>query len=493
MNDEETVALIAGGHAFGKSHGAVATDKIGAAPEAAPMGAMGLGWNNPVGTGNAEFTTTNGIEGAWTPNPTQWDNTYLENLFAFEWEQTESPAGALQWRPTDPDAPKTPDAHVDGQMNTLMMQTSDIALKVDPEYRKVCEKFLADFDAFTEAFSTAWFKLTHRDMGPKSRYLGPDVPEQDFMWQDPIPAADYEQVDDADISTLKDRISSTDLGVGDLVSVAWAAASTYRDSDKRGGADGGRIALAPQKDWQVNDPERVAKVLAELTAIKSDFDTDTKQVSLADLVVLAGCVGVEQAATAAGVDVSVPFVAGRRDTTQELTDEEQFEWLRPVADGFRNHEDDGVHMAVPPEQIFLDRAHLLTLTAPEWTVLAGGLKVLDVNPTGRSTVVFTDRPAVLTNDFFRALTSMDYEWVPKDDSEMLFDLDDRSTGQSRFTATRCDLVFGANAQLRQLAEVYASSDGQERLVHDFVQAWHKVMMLDRYDVPDARRDAVSRR
>ena len=492
MNDEETVALIAGGHAFGKSHGAVGTDEIGAAPEAAPMSEMGLGWNNPVGSGNAEFTTTNGIEGAWTPNPTRWDNDYLTNLFAFEWEQTESPAGALQWRPTDPDAPKTPDAHVDGQMNTLMMQTSDIALKVDPEYRKICERFLQDFDAFTEAFSQAWFKLVHRDMGPKSRYLGPDVPEQDFAWQDPIPEADYDQVDDVDIAALREQIAESDLTVPELVSVAWAAASTYRDSDKRGGADGGRLALEPQRSWDVNDPARVARVVAALSDIKSGFDSEAKRVSLADLIVLGGCVGVEMAASSAGVEVSVPFVPGRRDTTQELTDVEQFDWLRPVSDGFRNFHDDRLGYSVAPEHIFLDRARLLTLTAPEWTVLSGGLKVLGANHDGSAHGVFTDRPGTLSNDFFRVLTSMDYEWTPHDDSEMTFDLNHRSSGSRAYTATRCDLVFGANAQLRNIAEVYGADDGQDQLIRDFVAAWHKVMMLDRYDVPEARAAAMQR-
>ncbi len=495
MNDEETVALIAGGHAFGKSHGMVDSDRIGPAPEAAPMQAMGLGWQNPEGTGFAEYTMTNGIEGAWTPNPTQWDNTYLENLFAFEWEKISGPTGAVQWQPRDPSAPKTPDAHVDGQMNTLMMMTSDIALKEDPAYRAVCEKFLADFDAFTDAFSKAWFKLTHRDMGSKSRYLGPEVPEQDFDWQDPIPAADYEQVDAADISSLRARISATELTVSELVSVAWAAASTYRDSDKRGGANGGRVALAPQKDWQVNDPARVAKVISALQEIKAGFDSGAEsgatRVSLADLVVLAGCVGVEKAAEASGVDVTVPFVAGRVDTTQELTDVEQFDWLRPVSDGFRNYHNENLGYAVAPEQIFLDRAHLLSLTVPEWTALAGGLKVLDVNFDGSKHGLFTDRPGALTNDFFRVLCSMEYEWVPRDDTEMLFDIDDRDGGRTRFTATRCDLVFGANAELRQVAEVYGSDDGHAQLVHDFVKAWHKVMMLDRYDVPEARHAAVS--
>jgi catalase-peroxidase len=490
MNDEETVALIAGGHAFGKSHGMVDPARIGSAPEGAPIAAMGLGWNNPEGTGNAEYTMTNGIEGAWTPNPTQWDNTYLENLFAFEWEQTKSPIGAVQWQPTDPSAPQTPDAHVDGKINTLMMMTSDIALKVDPECRKVCEKFLNDFDAFTEAFSKAWFKLTHRDMGPKARYLGPDVPAQDFDWQDPIPAAEYEQANDSDIAALKEQIVRAGLTTSELVSVAWASASTYRESDKRGGANGARIALAPQKDWEVNNPAQVAKVIAELSAIKRTFDTDAKKVSLADLVVLGGCVAVEQAAASAGADLKVPFVVGRRDTTQELTDVEQFNWLRPVSDGFRNYRDARVRDAVAPEQLFLDRAQLLSLSAPEWTALTGGLKVLDINFDGSEHGVFTRRPGVLSNDFFRVLTSMDYEWKPQDDTEMLFDLLDRESGQTQFSASRCDLVFGANAQLRQIAEVYASDDGNEQLVNDFVHAWHKVMMLDRFDVPEARREAV---
>lgn len=493
MNDRETVALIAGGHAFGKSHGMGGSDPIGPAPEGAPIKEMGLGWHNPVGKGNAEDTMTNGIEGAWTPHPTQWDNSYLENLFAFEWEQTTSPSGAVQWQPVDPTAPKTPDAHVEGQMNTLMMMTSDIALKVDPKYRTICEGFLADFQDFTDAFSKAWFKLTHRDMGPKTRYLGPEVPSQDFAWQDPIPDADYEQVSVDDVASLKEAIEATELNVAQLVGVAWAAASTYRDSDKRGGADGGRIALAPQKDWIVNDPQTVQKVVAELLRIKVSFDEATKKVSLADLVVLAGCVGVERAARATGIDAAVPFVAGRRDTTQELTDVEQFEWLRPVSDGFRNYHNEHVGFRVAPEHLFLDRANLLTLTAPEWTVLSGGLKVLGVNFDGSSHGVFTERPGQLTNDFFRVLTSMDHEWVPQSDDELLFELRHRSTNATAFTATRCDLVFGANAGLRQISEVYAADDGHEKLVDDFVAAWHKVMMLDRFDVPAAREAAVNRR
>lgn len=493
MNDRETVALIAGGHAFGKSHGMGGSDPIGFAPEGAPMKEMGLGWHNPVGKGNAEDTMTNGIEGAWTPNPTQWDNAYLENLFAFEWEQISGPSGAVQWQPVDASAPKTPDAHIDGQSNALMMMTSDIALKIDPEYRKICQGFLEDFDDFTDAFSKAWFKLTHRDMGPKTRYLGQDVPPQDFDWQDPIPDADYEQVNNDDMQALKQQIGATDLSVADLVGVAWAAASTYRHSDKRGGADGGRIALAPQKDWTVNDPQKVQRVLNEMRRIKEGFDTDVKKVSLADLVVLGGCAGVEQAARAAGTEVTVPFVAGRRDTTQELTDVEQFEWLRPVSDGFRNYHNENVGFAVAPEHLFLDRANLLLLTAPEWTALSGGLKVLDVNYGGSRHGLFTQRPGALTNDFFRILTSMDYEWVPTDSDELLFDLKHRETGAAAFTATRCDLVFGANAGLRQIAEVYGADDGEAKLIEDFVAAWHKVMMLDRFDVPEARYSAVSHR
>jgi catalase-peroxidase len=375
-------------------------------------------------------------------------------------------------------------------MNTLMMMTSDIALKVDPEYRKICEKFLNDFDAFTEAFSKAWFKLTHRDMGPKARYLGPDVPAQDFDWQDPIPAAEYEPADDNDIAALKEQIAGADLTTSELVSVAWASASTYRNSDKRGGADGARIALAPQKDWEVNNPAQVEKVIGVLSAIKRAFDTGRKKVSLADLVVLGGCVAVEQAAASAGVDLKVPFVVGRRDTTQELTNVEQFNWLRPVSDGFRNYHEARVGYAVAPEQIFLDRAQLLSLSAPEWTALTGGLKVLNINFDGSEHGVFTSRPGVLSNDFFRILTSMEYEWKAQDDTEMFFDLVDRESGQAQYSASRCDLVFGANAQLRQIAEVYGSDDGHEQLVNDFVQAWHKVMMLDRFDVPEARREAV---
>ncbi|MEO0843504.1 MAG: catalase/peroxidase HPI, partial [Cyanobacteria bacterium J06643_5] len=462
MNDEETVALIAGGHAFGKSHGMVAADKIGPAPEGAPIQAMGLGWQNPEGTGFAEFTMTNGIEGSWTPNPTQWDNSYLENLFKYEWEKTKSPTGAVQWKPVDSSAPKTPDAHKPGVEHALMMMTSDIALKEDSAYHEVCKRFLGDFDYFSDAFARAWYKLTHRDMGPKVRYLGPEVAEEDLTWQDPIPALDHDVVNDADVSSLKNNILASGLSVSALVSAAWASASNYRDSDKRGGANGARVRLNPQKDWKVNRPQELSQVLSTLEQIQSEFNKNqsgSKKISIADLIVLGGCAAVEKAAKDAGVDVSVPFTPGRMDTTQELTDIESFEWLKPVSDGFRNYHNEAVGYKVKAERIFLDRAQLLTLTAPEWTVLVGGLRALDQNWDNSKHGIFTDRPGVLTNDFFRVLTSMDYEWKPVDNREMLFNICDRKTGETKFTATRCDLIFGSNAELRQVAEVYGANDG----------------------------------
>ena len=487
MNDEETVALIAGGHAFGKSHGMVSPKKVGPPPEIAPIEAMGMGWHNPEGPGFAQYTMTNGIEGSWTPNPTQWDNSYLENLFKFDWVQTKSPAGALQWTPSNPDAPKTPDAHIPGQMNPLMMMTSDIALKLDPQYRAVCEKFLNDFDAFTQAFSKAWYKLTHRDMGPRERYLGPEKRnENGLLWQDPIPALDHDPISEADVATLKQAILVTDVSVSDLAFTAFSAASTYRNSDKRGGANGGRLALAPQKDWAVN--RRTVPVVAALRGVMADFNdkqTGTIKVSLADLIVLGGCAAIEKAAALAGVAVSVPFTPGRRDTTQELTDIEMFTWLKPVVDGFRNYIDDEYGQIAPhlsPEQMFLDKAQLLALTAPEWVALVGGLRVLGSNYDSSSNGAFTDRVGVLSNDFFAVLTSMDYEWKKADDRGMTFSLDDRKTGDAKFQATRCDLIFGANSQLRAVSEVYAGSDGHARFVTDFVKVWDRVMMLDRYDV-----------
>ncbi|MGZ8177157.1 catalase/peroxidase HPI [Williamsia sp. SKLECPSW1] len=479
MNDEETVALIAGGHAFGKSHGKVAADKVGPPPEIAPIEAMGLGWHNPEGPGFAEYTMTNGIEGSWTPNPTRWDNSYLENLFAFEWEKTQSPAGALQWTPTDPTAPQTPDAHIEGRTEPLMMMTSDIALKVDPVYREICQRFLADFDHFTEQFSKAWFKLTHRDMGPKSRYLGPEVPAEDFSWQDPLPAAEGPTVGDDDIAGLKQAITDSGISVSDLAYTAFSSAVTFRISDKRGGANGARIALAPQKDWSVN--ARTVDVVAALRGIAESSGTS---VSLADVIVLGGCVAVEKAAAAAGVPVTVPFTPGRVDASQEQTDPEQFAWLAPVVDGFRNYVLPDYHSvsSIAPERMFLDRAALLGLSAPQWVALTGGLRVLGCNHDGSATGVFTDRVGTLSTDFFDVVTTMDLEWTKADDAGTAFTLDDRETGETRFHASRNDLLFGSNQQLRAVAEVYAGSDGLERFVHDFVEVWDKVMMADRYDV-----------
>ncbi|WP_194852468.1 catalase/peroxidase HPI [Nonlabens antarcticus] len=487
MGDEETVALIAGGHAFGKSHGMVNSDKIGAAPEAASIEAQGFGWHNPVGTGNAEFTSTNGIEGSWTPNPTEWDNDYLKNLFKFEWEQKVSPAGASQWTPINRNAPKTPDAHIDGKMDDLMMMTSDIALKVDPEYRKVCEKFMNDFDYFTDAFAKAWYKLTHRDMGPKDRYLGPEVPKEDLLWQDPVPVCNHELINDQDIADLKSQIHETNLTVSALVNAAWSSAAIYRHSDKRGGANGARIALEPQNSWEMNRPAELNEVLHKLKEIQGSFNgkqSGDKQVSLADLVVLGGCAAIEMAANDAGTPVKVPFTPGRTDTTQDLTDVESFDWLKPVSDGFKNYHNSKVGYRVSSERIFLDRAQLLNLNAPEWTVLTGGLRVLDQNFDHSKHGVFTKRPGQLTNDFFQVLTSMDYEWVPKSSSKLLFDIKSRADGQTKYTATRCDLIFGSNAQLRNIAEVYGAENAQDRFVRDFVAAWDKVMMHDRYDVKD---------
>ena len=494
MNDEETVALIAGGHAFGKSHGMVPASEVGPPPEIAPMDAMGLGWHNPRGPGFAQFTMTNGIEGSWTPNPTQWDNSYLENLFRFDWEQTRSPAGALQWKATDPNAPKTPDAHVAGQMNHLMMMTSDIALKVDPEYRKICEKFLADFDAFTQAFSKAWYKLTHRDMGPKHRYLGPEVTIQDgLLWQDPLPERQHEVVGEADVARLKQAIMATGLKVSDLVFTAFSAAATYRDSDKRGGANGGRLALAPQKDWAIN--RRAAPVVDKLRGVMADFNgrQASGKISLADLIVLGGCAAVEKASRDAGVDARVPFTPGRVDTTQDRTDIEMFEWLRPVVDGFRSYVGEDfkqISQGVAPEEFFLDKANLMTLSAPQWAVLTGGLRVLNANHDESQTGVFTDKVGVLTNDFFVNLTDTNLVWEKIDADGTSFTLKNRDTGTTKFTATRNDLVFGSNSQLRSIADVYAGSDGHPRFVKDFIKVWDKVMMLDRYDVKGHRRYGV---
>ncbi len=484
MNDEETVALVAGGHTFGKAHGAVPQSAIGPDPEAAPLHQMGLGWKNSVGTGNGPYTYTSGIEGAWTPTPTKWDNTYLEILFAYDWELTKSPAGAWQWVPKNPrEEHLVPDPYDPSKKHPPIMTTADLALRYDPEYERIARRFLEHPDEFADAFARAWFKLTHRDMGPKVRYLGPEVPAEDLIWQDPIPPVDHPLIDANDIAALKERILSSGLSIRDLVYVAWSAASTYRDSDKRGGANGARIRLAPQKDWEVHEPATLSRVLSVLEGIQQEFNANAqggKRVSLADLIVLGGCAAVEAAARAAGVPVEVPFHPGRNDALQEQTDVEMWAIMEPQADGFRNFEKEG--NTIPLEEALVDKAQLLTLTAPEMTALVGGLRVLGANHGNTRYGVFTDRPGVLTNDFFVNVLDMGIEWSPVDDDERFFEGRDRKTGQVKWQATRADLVFGANSELRALAEVYGADDGLEKFVRDFAAAWAKVMELDRFDI-----------
>ena len=484
MNDEETVALIAGGHTFGKTHGAADAAHVGPEPEAAQMHEQGLGWTSAHGSGRGVDTISSGLEGAWTPTPIAWDNSYFDTLFGYEWELTKSPAGAWQWTPTDPAASDTvPDAHDPTRRHAPMMATTDVALRVDPAYEAISRRFHEDPDAFADAFARAWFKLTHRDMGPRARYLGPEVPAEELLWQDPVPAVDHELIDAHDVAALKAEILASGLRVPELVGAAWASASTFRGSDKRGGANGARIRLAPQKDWEANQPERLAKVLETLEGIKRDFDaaqSDGKKVSLADLIVLGGCAAVEKAAKDAGREVEVPFAPGRTDATQEQTDAEAFEVLEPVADGFRNYQK--ARYTVSPEELLLDKAQLLTLTAPQMTALVGGLRVLNANVGEAKHGVFTDRPETLTNDFFVNLLDMGVAWAPTDESEELFHAHDRTTGQVRWSGTRVDLVFGSNSQLRAIAEVYAQDDAKERFVHDFVAAWDKVMNLDRFEL-----------
>ena len=478
MNDEETVALTAGGHTFGKAHGAGDAALVGAEPEGAPMAAQGLGWANEHGSGVGGDAITSGIEGAWTTNPTKWDNNYFELLLGNEYELTHSPAGAQQWTPVKADdSNMAPAAHDASVKEPTMMTTADMAMKVDPAYRKISERFLKDPKAFEDAFARAWFKLCHRDMGPKVRYLGPDVPAEDLIWQDPIPAAPSKLIGDKEIAALKAEILDSGLSVSELVTTAWASASTFRGSDKRGGANGARIRLAPQKDWDVNEPKQLAKVLAKLESIKDGF---AGEVSLADLIVLGGCAGVEAAAKAAGHDISVPFTPGRTDATEEQTDAESFEPLEPKAEGFRNYLQ--VDFTVPTEDLLVDRAQLLGLSAPEMTVLVGGLRVLGANHGGSDHGVFTDRPGQLTNDFFRNLLDMGTVWKETDETETVFEGRDRSTGDVKWTGTRVDLIFGSNSQLRALAEVYAQDDRAIRFVHDFVMAWDKVMMADRFEL-----------
>ncbi len=484
MNDEETVALIAGGHAFGKSHGAVAASNLGSAPEGGEMEEQGFGWKNAAGSGNAEFTITHGIEGAWTSSPTQWDVEYLWNLFNYEWELTESPAGAKQWKPKSGEAAdKIPDAHIEGKRHAPMMMTSDLALREDPDYGPIARRYLDNPEELADAFAKAWYKLVHRDMGPTTRYLGPDVPDVEFLWQDPIPPVDYPLVDGADIAELKAKVLDSGLPVSELIYTAWSSAATFRNSDKRGGANGARIRLEPMKDWQVNKPAQLAKVLQKLEELRAEFNrrqSGGKQISLADMIVLAGSAGVEKAGKDAGHDVEVAFAPGRNDATQEQTDIENVAWLEPVADGFRNYLPKTY--GVSAEELLVDRANLLALSAPEMTALVGGLRVLGTNWDDSKHGVFTDRPGALTNDFFVNLLDMRTQWEPTDDSRSAFEGSDRSTGKPRWKGTRVDLVFGSNAQLRAVSEVYGADDGETKFVADFVQAWTKVMNADRFDL-----------
>ena len=485
MNDEETVALTAGGHTFGKAHGAGDASLVGAEPEGADIAQQGLGWQSGHESGMGDHTITSGLEGAWTPTPTKWDMSFFAMLLDHDYELVRSPAGAKQWQPVgNPEDTLAPAAHTPGKRVPTMMTTADMALKMDPDYRKVCERFRANPDVFADTFARAWFKLCHRDMGPKARYLGPEVPAEDLIWQDPIPKADYAPIDEADVAALKGKIAASGLSVAELVTTAWASASTYRSSDHRGGANGARIRLAPQKDWDVNQPEQLARVLAVYEGIKADFDGSAaggKKVSIADLIVLGGSVGIEKAAKDAGRDLTVPFTPGRTDATAEQTDVESFEVLEPRVEGFRNYLQ--VPFSVPTEELLVDRAQLLGLSAPEMTVLVGGLRVLGANHGGSEHGVLTDRPGQLTNDFFVNLLDMGTAWKEvESDADEVFAGTDRASNQQRWTATRTDLVFGSNSQLRALSEVYASSDGGERFVKDFVAAWTKVMNADRFDL-----------
>lgn len=480
MNDEETVALVAGGHTFGKAHGNVPVEYLGPEPEAAPIEQMGLGWKSNYGTGLGNDITTSGIEGAWTPTPTKWDMTYFDILFGYEWELVKSPAGAWQWLAKDPKPEHmVPDPFEPGKFHRPMMTTADLALRYDPGFEKIARRYHEDPELFADAFAKAWFKLTHRDMGPKWRYLGPEVPKEDFIWQDPIPPVDHPLIEAQDISALKAQLLASGLSIRDLVYTAWSAASTFRNSDKRGGANGARIRLAPQKDWEVNEPANLARILAVLEKIQHEFNMtagDGKKVSLADLIVLGGVAAIEQAAKLAGFDLQVPFRPGRTDASQEQTDAESFAVLEPIADGFRNYVRSDC--TVKPESALVDKAHLLTLTVPEMVVLVGGMRVLGANYGSTPYGVFTDRPGVLTNDFFVNLLDMGIEWAPTAEDRMLFEGRDRKTGQIRWKATRVDLIIGSHSQLRAIAEVYAQDDNREKFVHDFVAAWTKVMELD---------------
>jgi catalase-peroxidase len=483
MNDEETVALIAGGHTFGKAHGAGDAGKyVGKEPAGASIEEQSMGWKNTMGSGNAENTITSGLEGAWTTTPTKWSNNYFENLFGYEWELTQSPAGAKQWRPKGGAGVGTvPDAHVAGKTHAPMMLTTDLSLRMDPAYEKISRRFYENPDQFADAFARAWFKLTHRDMGPKNRYLGPEVPAEELIWQDPIPAVNHELVNSADISSLKSEILSSGLTVSQLVSTAWASASTYRNSDKRGGANGARVRLAPQKFWEVNNPAQLSTVLDKLESIQQAFNNEqggNKRISLADMIVLGGCAAIEKAAADAGHSVSVPFTPGRMDASQEQTDVESFAVLEPMGDGFRNYKKAGFRASA--EEMLVDKAQLLTLTAPEMTALVGGMRVLNTNWDNSKHGVFTHNLGKLTNDFFANLLDFGTTWKATDHSQEVFEGTDRKTGAVKWTATRADLIFGSNSELRAIAEVYACADGHQKFIKDFVAAWNKVMNADRF-------------
>jgi catalase-peroxidase len=484
MNDEETVALVAGGHAFGKTHGAGNPSLVGPEPEAAPIEEQGLGWKSKYGSGKGDDTITGGPEVIWSQTPTKWSNNFFKNLFSYEWELTKSPAGAYQWKPKGgAGAGTVPDPHDPSKRHAPGMLTTDLALRFDPVYEKISRRFYENPDQFADAFARAWFKLTHRDMGPRSRYLGPEVPTEELIWQDPVPAVDHELIDEQDIAGLKAKILTSGLSISELVSTAWAAASTFRGSDRRGGANGARIRLAPQKDWEVNQPPKLKKVLPTIEDIQKEFNSAQrggKKVSLADLIVLGGCAGVEQAAKNAGYNTTVPFTPGRTDASQEQTDVESFAVLEPVADGFRNYQK--TKYAVSAEELLVDRAQLLTLTAPEMTVLIGGMRVLNANFEQSHFGVFTKRPEILTNDFFVNLLDMSTTWKATSEDNDLFEGRNRATGELKWTGTRVDLIFGSNSQLRAIAEVYGCEDSQEKFLHDFIAAWNKVMNLDRFDL-----------
>jgi len=484
MNDEETVALVAGGHTFGKCHGAGSPTHVGPEPEAAGLEEQGLGWRNIMGIGKGNDTISSGIEGAWTPTPTKWDNSYLEVLFKYDWNLVKSPAGAWQWVPVNPDdADLAPSAHDPSKKVTTIMTTADLALRMDPIYKPIAKRFLENPDEFADAFARAWFKLTHRDMGPRSRYLGPEVPAEELIWQDPVPTADHDLINEKEIADLKAKIINSGLSIPELVSTAWASASTFRGSDKRGGANGARIRLAPQKNWQVNQPDQLEKVLQALEKVQADFNKAAaggKKVSLADLIVLAGSAGIEKAAKKAGFAVTVPFAAGRTDASPEQTDVVSFSVLEPKADGFRNFTK--AKYAVSLEEMLVDRAQLLGLTAPEMTVLVGGMRALNANHNNSQHGVFTKTPETLTNDFFVNLLDMGTVWKATDENEDLFEGRDRISGEVKWTGTRIDLLFGSNSELRAIAEVYASEDAKEKFVHDFISAWNKVMNADRFDL-----------